>query len=104
MKTDDESSSMSISGRFLRVPDHLETERSRILVTILTAGAYVSGAMFILTPLWRENPHPFLIAYGLTLLHNLIHIGLSIPPETVPTRRARRVDFAARDYARGSSP
>jgi signal transduction histidine kinase/CheY-like chemotaxis protein len=79
MKTDDESSSPSTSGRFLRVPAHpnrLETERSRILTTILTAGACVSGMMFILCPLWREKPGPYLIGYGLTFFLHVIHIGL----------------------------
>jgi signal transduction histidine kinase len=56
--------------------DRLELERSRILTTILSAGAVVSGAMALLVPLWRENPTGSMIGYGLTFALHVSHLAL----------------------------
>ncbi len=56
--------------------DGLELERSRILTTVLSAGAIVSGAMFLLVPLWRENATGSMIGYGLTCALHLVHLAL----------------------------
>jgi signal transduction histidine kinase/ActR/RegA family two-component response regulator len=56
--------------------DRLELERSRILNTILTAGAIVSGAMFLLVPLWHENATTSMVGYGLTCALHIVHLAL----------------------------
>ena len=64
-------------GRSSTAParDRLELERSRILTTILSAGAIVSGAMFLLVPLWRENATGSMIGYGLTCALHVVHLA-----------------------------
>ncbi|HJS74880.1 MAG TPA: ATP-binding protein [Vicinamibacteria bacterium] len=56
--------------------DRLELERSRILTTILSAGAVVSGSMALLVPLWRENPTGSMIGYGVTFALHVAHLAL----------------------------
>lgn len=59
------------------LPGRLETERARILSTILTAGALVSGVMTICSPLWSADPGPNSIGYGLTFLLHVFHLWLA---------------------------
>jgi signal transduction histidine kinase/CheY-like chemotaxis protein len=56
--------------------DRLELERARILTTILSAGAIVSGTMALLVPLWRENATSSMIGYGLTFALHILHLAL----------------------------
>ncbi len=70
--------------------DRLESERSRILATILSAGAIVSGAMFLLVPLWREDPRGSMIGYGITFALHIAHLALV---------RMGRPLFAARSFS-----
>jgi signal transduction histidine kinase/ActR/RegA family two-component response regulator len=56
--------------------DRLQEERSRILTTILSAGAIVSGAMFFLVPLWREDPAASMVGYGATCALHLSHLWI----------------------------
>lgn len=56
--------------------DRLELERSRILTTILSAGAIVSGTMAVLVPLWRESATGSMIGYGLTFALHVLHLAL----------------------------
>lgn len=70
--------------------DRLERERSRILTTILSAGAIVSGGMFLLAPLWQENPLASQIGYGLTFALHVVHLALV---------RSGRPLFAARSFS-----
>jgi signal transduction histidine kinase/CheY-like chemotaxis protein len=69
--------------------DRLELERSRILTTILTAGAIVSGSMFLFVPLWREDATGSMVGYGLTCALHLVHLQLV---------RAGRPLLAARSF------
>ncbi len=70
--------------------DRLEEERSRILTTILSAGAIVSGAMFFLVPLWREDAVGSMVGYGATCALHLAHIQIV---------RAGRPLLAARSFS-----
>jgi signal transduction histidine kinase/ActR/RegA family two-component response regulator len=53
-----------------------ERERSRVLIRILTAGAIVSGSMFLLVPLWQESPGKHLVGYGVTFFLHVAHLAL----------------------------
>jgi signal transduction histidine kinase/ActR/RegA family two-component response regulator len=82
-------------GPELRYPngpprDRLESERSRILSTILSAGAVVSGSMFVLVPLWRVNSRASMVGYGLTFALHVAHLLLV---------GAGRPLFAARSFS-----
>jgi signal transduction histidine kinase/CheY-like chemotaxis protein len=86
---------MQLGGRELRSSngpprDRLESERSRILSTILAAGALVSGVMFVLVPLWREDSRGSMIGYGLTFALHVAHLLLV---------RSGRTLFAARSFS-----
>ena len=70
--------------------DRLELERSRILTTVLSAGAIVSGTMFLLAPLWHENARGSRIGYGLTFALHIAHLALV---------RAGQPLFAARSFS-----
>jgi signal transduction histidine kinase/ActR/RegA family two-component response regulator len=54
----------------------LERERAKLLTQILTAGAVVSGAMFLFVPLWRDRPGIHLWGYGLTFLLHVLNLAL----------------------------
>ncbi len=56
--------------------NRLERERSKLLTQILTAGAVVSGSMFLLVPLWREKPGIHMLGYGLTFLLHVFSLAL----------------------------
>lgn len=58
------------------LPGRLDSERAQILSTILTAGAVVSGTMFLLAPLWSNDLERSFLAYGSTFLLHVVHLWL----------------------------